>query len=103
VLEKSLRLLHPFIPFITEEIWQKLREIASDKAELPQSIMHALWPVFPERKNISETVYEFDLFQKTVSGVRDVRTRVNIPPAEKVEAIVAYENENVRKSLSVFK
>jgi valyl-tRNA synthetase len=84
-LDVLLRLLHPMIPFITEEVWQLLGQAAAERGlreiELPaESIMIAAWPE-PDtaRRNVQVEV-RFARFQELLGGLRDVRSRQNIPP-----------------------
>ena len=97
VLEKTLRLLHPFAPFISEEIWQTLKAMAKDKANWPESIMLAKWPGV-EAKNFrdSESELAMDLLQKAVGAVRDFRNRFNVPPAQTLKAVVTGEDKNLK-------
>ncbi len=87
VLDKILRLLHPFMPFTTEEIWQRFREIAKNKTDWAESIIHASWPhsaKFSDEKAESE----MDVLQRSVAGLRDIRVRISAPPAQKIAAVI---------------
>ncbi len=86
VLENTLKLLHPFIPFITEEIWQGLKsEIQNPKSE---SIMISEWPEPEERyvDDIAESSIE--ILKSIVTGVRNTRTSMKIPQEKKVNLII---------------
>ncbi|MBI3313637.1 MAG: valine--tRNA ligase [Candidatus Omnitrophica bacterium] len=103
VLEKILRLLHPFMPFITEEIWQKLKEMAQDRTDWPASLMLAPWPFQAEKKfEDFKAEKAIDLVQKTVAGLRDLRISLNIAPAEKLKALVVSPEEAIRKIIHDF-
>jgi len=105
VLERTLRLLHPFLPFISEEIWQKLKEMAIDRGKWPATLMMAPWPL-PEKKEVSkpEIEYEFSLFQNAVSAVRNLRANLNIPPNQKLKkAVIRYRSNRAHETLKVFK
>ncbi|PIR01753.1 MAG: valine--tRNA ligase [Nitrospinae bacterium CG11_big_fil_rev_8_21_14_0_20_45_15] len=92
VLETSLRLLHPFMPFITEEIWQKLPETDG-------SIMVAPYPVhYPERHNeAAET--EVGLLMDVVTAVRNIRGEMNLSPGLKLNVLLKTRDESVRQIL----
>ncbi|MBI2952717.1 MAG: valine--tRNA ligase [Chloroflexi bacterium] len=79
VLDKMLHLLHPFMPFVTEEIWQHLPHVGD-------SLMVSSWPipgpVYPE----AET--DLDLLMGAVRGIRNARAEFGIEPARRIEAIV---------------
>lgn len=105
VLERTLRLLHPFMPFISEEIWQRLKEVAVDKEKWPPTLMVAPWPL-SEKKEIStrEVEYEFSIFQDVVSALRNLRAHLNIPPSQKLkQAVIRYRTPRIREILTVFK
>ena len=72
VLTEGLKLLHPFMPFITEEIYCTL---------LPEeeSIMIAPWPVYDGKRNFPEAEKAVAGFQEAVRGVRNIRTEMNVP------------------------
>ncbi|MDP3921557.1 MAG: valine--tRNA ligase [Candidatus Omnitrophota bacterium] len=87
VLEKILCLLHPFMPFVTEEIWQKLREMAKDGETWPKSLMLASWPEPTGYRDV-ETERHFMGLQDAVGAVRDLRAKFNIPPSQEVSAVL---------------
>lgn len=93
VLESVLRLLHPAIPFVTEEIWQKLREQFGPEA-LPsltaKSIMMAPWPAQANERWIDvELETNMELIQETITAARQIRGEHNISPGEKTDLIIA--------------
>ncbi len=84
VLESLLKMLHPFAPFITEELWQRLNEMAPERG-LPQpiaateSIMIAPWPELPHNWQSSALESRFVRLQETIVAVRNIRAVYNIP------------------------
>ena len=93
MLEGTLRLLHPAIPFVTEEIWQKLREQFGPQA-LPslsaESLMMAPWSSEPERRWIdADLEARMELVQETIVAARQIRGEHNISPGEKTDLIIA--------------
>ena len=95
VLERILRLLHPFMPFITEEIWQTLKSGLPEEhisgqgepVEPPGSIMMAPYPASGDRID-PEAEEEITLVQQTVRAVRNTRAQLRIPAAQHLEALV---------------
>jgi valyl-tRNA synthetase len=74
-LDAAMRLLHPFMPFITEELWQKLPKPQG----APQSIMITLYPIADPRYGDDATEASMALVQKVVTVVRSLRTENNVP------------------------
>lgn len=81
VLDTSLRLLHPFMPFLTEELWQKLPVEG-------ESITIASWPVVEKELVDEDAEREFTRVMEIVRGVRNVRAEMNIPQTQKVKIYV---------------
>ena len=95
VLESLLRLLHPFMPFITEEIWQSLpgnRPTAS--------IMTAPYPQPRTEWEFADGAAEMDLVMDTIRGIRNIRGEVEVPPSREIAAILDCGSE---ESLHVLK
>ena len=89
VLERSLRLLHPFMPFVTEEIWQNLvSRVPTPKGGLPPSIMVAAYPQVDTPRAAPEAEGEIDLVMQTVRAVRNMRAQLRIPAGQKLEAAI---------------
>ena len=88
-LDTLLRLLHPMIPFITEEVWHLLGEIAPQRglepASAADSIMIAPWPTSNPAHQDGEIESRFACFQAVLGGVREIRSRQNIPPRQQIE------------------
>jgi valyl-tRNA synthetase len=84
-LDVLLRLLHPMLPFLTEEVWQLLGQYA-DRRGIEQplaaapSIMVASWPTGDAKRRDSMVETQFARFQEVLGGLREVRSRQNIPP-----------------------
>ena len=76
VLEHTLRLLHPFMPFITEEIWQHIPHEG-------KSIMVADWPTGEEAKLDDASEVEMTTIMETIKAIRNMRAEVNAAPSKK--------------------
>ena len=81
VLEVTLRLAHPLIPFITEEIWQKIKTLAGKEGA---TIMLAPYPVSDASKIDPLAVVDIEWVKKIIVGVRNIRGEMNIPPSAKL-------------------
>ena len=92
VLDVSLRLLHPFMPFITEEIWQNLPGNQG-------SIMVSEFPRVEEGELQPEDEAEMELVMGVIGAVRNLRSELNIPPAKKVEVILHSGQEKIPETL----
>ena len=90
VLSNALKLLHPYMPFITEEIYCTLHPEE-------ESIMIASWPVKKEEWNFEEDENAVEIIKEAVRGIRNVRTNMNVPPSKKAKVIVVSEEEAVRE------
>jgi len=87
ILEKSVKLLHPFMPFITEEIWQSIPYTG-------ESIMISDWPIEnPEFFN-TKIGKEMDLLMDLITTVRNIRGEMNINPAQKIDLIINIQNNS---------
>jgi valyl-tRNA synthetase len=92
VLESTMKLLHPFMPFVTEEIWQHLPH----KGE---SITVAQWPTVREDLADSKAADEMRLLVEIIRSVRNIRAEVNTPLSKKIQLYVKAKDEAVLASL----
>ncbi len=88
VLEQSVRLLHPFMPFVTEEIWQNITARVPEYRDGVESVMIADYPTVDASLLDSEAEREMTDVIDLVRAVRNVRAELKIEPARSVEAIV---------------
>ncbi|HKR60447.1 MAG TPA: class I tRNA ligase family protein, partial [Pyrinomonadaceae bacterium] len=102
VLEQALRLLHPFMPYITEELWLQLPGVnkellhpAYNKAE--PTIMLATYPATRAEMIDDRSESEMQAVIDLISRVRNIRSEMNIKPGEKVELLISAPNESLRK------
>ncbi len=95
VLITSLKLLHPYMPFVTEEIYCTLKEMEDTNSE-NDSIMISEWPVYDEAMNYSKEEEAVETIKGAVKGIRNVRTEMNVPPSRKANVYVVSENDNLR-------
>ena len=92
VLDKGLRMLHPFMPFITEEIWQKL--------ELDEeTIMLSEFPTENKKYVDLAAEKEFDYLKEIVNAIRNIRGEANVSPAKKIEVIFKIVNDGEKEIL----
>ena len=91
VLSCALKLLHPFMPFITEEIYCTLN---ADE----ESIMVAKYPTPDDAMDFAKEADAVDLIQTAVRAIRNVRTSMNVPPSKKANVYVVSSDENVRET-----
>ncbi len=91
VLIDSLKLLHPYMPFITEEIFCNLQ----DEEE---TIMLSPWPVYDEKKNFPAIEARVELIKEAVRKVRELRLSMNVPPSKKAHMFFVSEDADARKA-----
>ena len=92
VLINSLKLLHPYMPFITEEIFCNLQ----DEEE---SIMVSAWPEYKAEWSFEQDEYAVETIKEAVRAIRNVRTSMNVAPSKKAKVYVVSENQ---KLLQIF-
>ena len=99
VLDISLRLLHPFTPYVTEELWQHLKKAVNSSpfqelsAPWPEALMIADWPeVRPESDWEEDKIKDFGLIQDIVRTIRNLRAEKNVTPGHRIPAVFASED-----------
>ena len=90
VLVNALKLLHPYMPFITEEIFCTLQ---SDE----ETIMLSKWPEYKEEWNFPAEEAAIEHCKDLVKGIRNVRTQMDVPPSRKAKLFITSDDEAVRK------
>ncbi|MBT8273422.1 MAG: valine--tRNA ligase [Bacteroidia bacterium] len=93
ILEKNLKILHPFMPFLTEEIWQQIEERSAD-----QALIIAVWPA--EAKINTSLIDEFEFASEVISGIRSIRKQKNIAFKDPIELKVL-NNEKASATFDV--
>ena len=86
VLEKILKLLHPYMPFITEEIYTHLPTVSG-------SIVVSNWPKYNEDDNMSKEEEMMNLTMDGIRNIRNVRSEMNVPPSKKAKVIIVPTSE----------
>ncbi len=95
VMTNTLKLLHPFMPFITEEIWQALPNDC-------ESIMIAKWPAYRPELDFAADEREFARVMEAIRGIRNVRTEMNVPPSRKAAVYVDTQYEEIFRASAAF-
>ena len=95
VLSNTLKLLHPFMPFITEEIWQALPHDG-------ESIMISDFPVYNEDLKNEQAEAEMLMIMDSIKGIRNIRNEMNVPPSKKSTVYIVTENTQVFESGKAF-
>ena len=96
VLSHTMQLLHPFMPFITEEIWQHLPHEG-------ESIVISSFPTYEDRLNFEEEEKQMEVIMSAISAIRNRRAEMNVPPSKKANMfIVTQDAELFRKGAAFF-
>lgn len=82
VMSNTLKLLHPFMPFVTEEIWQSLPHEG-------ESIMVSAWPVYGEALNFSDEETQMEMIMQAVRAVRNRRAEMNVAPSKRAKIFIS--------------
>jgi len=91
VLDTSLRLLHPYMPFITEQLWHHLPRAPVDDHKAAHSIMLSDWPQLddaPPLVTSADAVSHFECFQALTRSIRNARAEYNVEPGKRISAVI---------------
>ncbi|MBR1441300.1 MAG: valine--tRNA ligase [Lachnospiraceae bacterium] len=91
VLIDALKLLHPYMPFVTEEIFCSIQ----DEEE---SIMISKWPEYREDRNFPKQERDIEIIKSAVRGIRNVRSEMNVAPSKKAEVYVVSDKVEIRRT-----
>ncbi len=95
IMSNTLKLLHPFMPFITEEIWQTLPHEG-------ESIMISEWPVYKDEHSFGVEEQEMDRIMEAVRAIRNRRAEMNVPPSKKAKYYIATAYKNTFEKAGIF-
>lgn len=95
VLSNTMKLLHPFMPFITEEIWQHLPHEG-------ESIVISSYPAYDESLHFPQNVEDMELIMRAISAIRNRRAEMNVPPSKKAKVIIVTDKTDVFKKGTAF-
>ncbi|MBR2315602.1 MAG: valine--tRNA ligase [Clostridia bacterium] len=95
IMSETLKLLHPFMPFITEEIWQTLPHDG-------ETVMKSAWPVYSEDLNFAEDEEKMESIMGAIRAIRNRRGEMNVPPSRKAKVYIATEKKDVFALSAVF-
>ena len=95
VIDKTLKLLHPFMPFITEEIWQSLPHEGD-------TIMTQQFPVYDESYHFPEAAKEMTMVMDAIKAIRNRRAEMNVPPSRKAKVYIAAKEQEIFRNGSAF-
>ncbi len=93
VLQDALKLLHPYMPFVTEEIFCTIQNEE-------ESIMVSKWPEYTEERNCAKEEKDIETIKEAVRGIRNVRTEMNVAPSKKAKVFVVSDKEEVLKTFT---
>ena len=93
VLENILKLLHPFMPFITEELWQNIPTVQG-------SVIAAQWPEYKEDEVYRAAEENMELIMDAIRNIRNIRAEMNVVPSRKAKLIILTADKNIAKIIS---
>ena len=93
VLKSVLTLLHPFMPFITEEIWSYLPQAEATEYNPHNFIIRADWPVFSEQLTYPEETEKLEMAMSIIKAIRNIRAEAEAAPSKKLSAVILSDGE----------
>jgi len=100
ILESMMRLLHPMIPFVTEEIWQRLKPMVNTSSD---SIMLAPFPIFNHDSLDKKVDQDIAWIQSLITGVRNIKGELNISPSKPVKVLLKNSNDEDVRCLNEYR
>lgn len=97
VLEQILRMLNPFMPFVTEELFQSIA-----KREEGERLLNSAWPAYPQSFVQNAAATEIEWVQKAISTIRSVRSDMNVPAGAKIAMVVQDANDTTKQRLNTY-
>ncbi len=94
VLIDALKLLHPYMPFITEEIFCTLQSIGGESSG-EESIVISRWPEYTAERSYGKEEKDIEIIKEAVRGIRNVRSEMNVAPSKKTAVVVASDREDI--------
>lgn len=91
-LDQIMRLMHPFMPFITEEIWQHLPHEG-------ETVTRAAWPTRNDSLDFPKSVPAFEAVQNVIRSVRNIRAEVNAPMSKQIQLMISTNDDQVQHDL----
>ena len=99
VLTDALKLLHPYMPFISEEIFCTLRDMAGDSS-MEESIVISRWPLYREDRSFPKEEKDIEIIKQAVRAVRNIRNDSNVPPSRKTSIYVVSDREDIIRTFT---
>ena len=100
ILAGSMQLLHPFMPFLTEEIWQRLTEVLDSKPSEVESIMVSSWPQ-ADTSLVDEAIeYQMEIMKSLIVTIRTIRNEMNVPTGRKVDVVIIPADDDTNQIFS---
>ena len=94
-LQNALKLLHPFMPYVTEELWQEIKPADTDA----KFLMLENWPQIPKNLMNKDADEEINWVIKAITGIRSVRSEMNVPAGSKIPLIVSGSNKQTQQRI----
>ncbi len=91
-LRSTMKLLHPFMPFLTEEIYMHLPEES-------ETIVTAKWPTYDKEKDMPEQEIKMTIIMDAIKSIRNLRAEMNVIPSRKAKTIIVTEDDNIKSAL----
>jgi valyl-tRNA synthetase len=91
ILDTSLRLLHPYMPFVTEQLWHHLPRATADPDQAAHALMLSDWPQMDDQRPLAtsqEAISQFECFQALTRKIRNARAEYNVEPGKRISAVV---------------